>query len=61
MNAKRRKQITELASQIQVILDAEQEYYDNMPEGLQAGDKGDQAQSAIDSLQQAVDSLEEIE
>jgi hypothetical protein len=61
MNAERRKQITELARQVQNVLDEEQGYFDNMPEGLQAGDKGDSAQSAIDSLQQAVDSLEEIE
>ncbi len=43
----------------EAIRDEEQEYYDNMPSGLQGGDKGDTAQSAIDNIESAMDKLEE--
>lgn len=35
----------------------EQDYYDNMPESLQGGEKGDRAMEAADQLQAAVDAL----
>ena len=45
----------------QGILDGEQEAYDNMPESLQNGERGEQASSAIDQMQIAIDSLGEAE
>jgi len=64
MNAQRRKSLLELAAQAQAVLDAvegirddEQEYLDNMPEGIKDGDKGDRAQEVIDYLDGAVDGL----
>lgn len=75
MNKERRKQINEAAdlfakayamiedvkSILQEALDEEQEYYDNMPEGLQGGDKGDMAQSAISALESAIDAMEGLD
>ena len=42
-----------LKDKVSDLRDEEQEYLDNMPEGLQSGDKGDAAQSAIDELDNA--------
>ncbi len=41
------------------IMDEEKEYYDNMPESIQAGQKGDDAQTAIDAMESAVNSVDE--
>lgn len=76
MNKQRRKQIDQIITRLQdelaplidsireeieTIRDEEQEYYDNMPESLQSGDKGDVAQSAIEALEEGVNTLEEID
>ena len=37
----------------------EQEYYDNMPEVFQSGERGDDAETAIDGLQSAEDGIQE--
>lgn len=50
-----------LREDIQSVLDEEQEYFDNMPESLQGGDKGTVAEEAIAQLQEAVDFLEAID
>lgn len=69
MNATRRKALAKLAnememepfadlmSEVQTLLDEEQEAYDNMPESLQDGDRGQAAQAAIEQMQAAVDAL----
>lgn len=41
------------------IRDEEQEYLDNMPEGLKNSEKGENAQNAITALETAMDKLEE--
>lgn len=41
--------------------DEEQEYYDNMPESFQSGEKGGAAQEAIDLLEQKISELDGIE
>ena len=75
MNAQRRKQINDLIEQasvlagkandlvgeIETLRDEEQDYFDNMPESLQGGEKGDKAQTAIDALDNAVSSMQEVE
>lgn len=65
MNAARRKTIQKLLEQIgplraelENVRDDEQEYYDNMPESFQQGDR---AQTAIDALESAESDLEGIE
>lgn len=66
MNAKRRKaiekiseQLEELQAAIQEIKDEEEEAYDNLPESLQDGEKGDIMQEAIEYLDNA-DSFIEV-
>ncbi len=68
MNASRRKALLKLAekvgdirAELEAARDHEQEYYDNMPESLQAGERGDRAQVSIDALESAAQSLEEVE
>jgi prefoldin subunit 5 len=72
MNDTRRKAIGALAKALdelrasledhrdnaEAIQAEEQEYYDNMPEGLQAGDRGEKAQEASEYLQTAFDALD---
>lgn len=74
MNNTRRKQIAALAqrlsgaiagledirSDIEMVKEEEQEYLENMPESMQDGDKGMNAQAAIDYLEQAYDALSEL-
>jgi hypothetical protein len=53
--------ISDLHSNCEALKDEEQEYLDNMPEGLKNGDKGDTAQSAITELENAAMELEGAE
>lgn len=75
MNKDRRKHIAEivanletvketlsgLASDIETIREEEQEYFDNMPESFQMGEKGQAAEAAIDALDSAHSDLEDID
>ena len=72
MNAERRKAIAAIIAnleelqgmrdnikeQIEALRDEEQEYFDNMPESFQGGDKGERATAAIDAMQEAYDALD---
>jgi hypothetical protein len=40
---------------------AEREYYDNMPEGLQQGEKGEQADNAAQLLEEVQSAFEELD
>jgi uncharacterized coiled-coil DUF342 family protein len=67
MNKDRRARIQALINKLEdikedidFIKDEEQEYYDNMPENFQMGEKGDKAQEAIDNLDYAYSSIEEV-
>jgi uncharacterized coiled-coil DUF342 family protein len=67
MNKDRRARIQALLNKLEdikedidFIKDEEQEYYDNMPENFQMGEKGDKAQEAIDNLDYAYSSIEEV-
>jgi uncharacterized coiled-coil DUF342 family protein len=48
------------ASEIESLKDELQEWYDNLPESFQNGEKGEQLQSAIDELESLHDSLDEV-
>lgn len=68
MNNERRKSISIAHALIvrakSILEDAaaeEQEYFDNMPESFQYGEKGDAAQEAADNLDNAHGELEGIE
>ena len=56
-----RAAIDALREAIEPIKEEEQEYYDNMPESLQGGEKGEAAQAAIDALENAMSDLEGID
>ena len=72
MNKNRRKALADIAARLSSLLDEldsviqeEQDAYDNMPESLQDGDRGQEMQSGLDDLgsirddvSNAVDSLE---
>lgn len=74
MNNARRKQIDailarleslkslaeELASDIGDIVADEQESFDNMPESLQCGERGQKSQDSIDNLENAHSELESM-
>lgn len=46
---------------LQDVLNEEQEAYNNLPEGLQESDRGQQMQEYIDALEGVVDSLGELD
>jgi len=75
MNADRRKRIEKLTVEVreklagliddirneaESIKDEEQEAFDNLPESLQSGEKGDAMQESISRLEDAVSSIESI-
>ena len=47
-----------LAGELRELADAEQEKFDNMPEGLQGGDRGQAMEEAACNLSSAADALE---
>lgn len=65
MNKDRRQQLEKLIgelddikNQVEALRDEEQDYYDNMPESLQGGEKGDIATEAISQLDEAISNIE---
>src|SRR3546814_19074919 len=51
------ERLDEAKQLLEAIRDDEQDYYDNMPESFQGGDKGCAAEAAIDQLSTAIDDL----
>jgi hypothetical protein len=67
MNAARRKALDTLLasfeglkSELETLRDEEQDYYDNMPESFQSGDKGQAAETAVSALDDAINSADEV-
>lgn len=67
MNLKRRKRLQELnqklealAVELEEIAEEEREYYDNMPESLQGGEKGERADEVATLLIEESENLLEI-
>ena len=65
MNKQRRKaldaimgKIDEAKAELENLRDEEQEYFDNMPQSFQQGDKGQKAESAISYMEDAISELE---
>jgi hypothetical protein len=52
--------LSEVREEIDSIRDEEQDYFDNMPEGLQSGDKGSVAEAAISAMDAAMDSIDQV-
>ena len=68
MNNTRRKSLRELIettegikSKIEELRTEEEEYYNNMPESFQDGEKGDRAQTVIEYLDEAMTAAGVIE
>ena len=65
MNKQRRKRIEEAVTLIEQAKDiieevsGDEEAFENLPESLQYGERGEAMQTAVGSLEEAVDSLEE--
>ena len=66
MNSVRRKEIANIINQIEtarnkaeLVYEAEQTAFDNMPESLQESERGETIQNAIDNLDTAITTLEE--
>lgn len=66
MNAERRKtiqraltQLEEAKSLLEAAMEEEQDYYDNLPEAFQNGEKGEKATAAVEALSSAISSVEE--
>lgn len=53
--------LSEIKDQLQLIADEEQEAYDNLPESLQSGEKGEKMEENASKMTDAVDHLEEID
>jgi hypothetical protein len=65
MNEERRKKLKEVQSkisdaqsEIKDIKSTEEEAYDNMPDSLKEGEKGEKAQGVIEALSEAHDALQ---
>lgn len=61
LNAEFQGKLEGVKSEIEVIRDEEQEYYDNMPESFQNGEKGQASQSAIDALEEVIGNMEDFD
>lgn len=66
MNEKRRKalnarigQLEEIKSAIEDLQNEEQEFYDNMPESIQSGEKGEAASQVVENLNDVVGNLDD--
>lgn len=51
--------LSELLERLESLKDDEEEYYENMPDSIQAGVKGESTEAAINALELAQDSLDE--
>lgn len=67
MNNARRKvlysiieRLEDLQTDLQDILDQEEESYNNLPEGLQESERGETMEAAIDNMAEAVDAFEDL-
>lgn len=67
MNKQRRQKIKEIRQRIEnckndlrVVLDEEQDYFDNMPENLQGSLRGSDSEEAIDVMENCIDELDEV-
>jgi hypothetical protein len=51
--------LDDLHSDLETLKDEEQESFDNLPEGLQGGERGQAIEAAVGALDEALDSLQE--
>lgn len=54
-----RDKLTDLKTELEVLRDEEQEYLDNMPDGIASGEKGQKAEASIEIMEDAASSMED--
>ena len=66
MNNERSKEIQKITAdleaikeRIEALQEEEQDAFDNLPESIQYGERGDKMQSAIDNLEYAADNIQD--
>jgi flagellar biosynthesis chaperone FliJ len=66
MNKNRRQQLRKwledieaIKNELENIMDDEQDYYDQIPENLQGGQRACDSEEAIDQMNEAIDALDE--
>lgn len=67
MNAERRKAINAIKetlegakSELETLAQEERDAFDNMPEGMQQGDKGQKMEAAAEALDEAVSNVDDV-
>lgn len=68
MNRERRKRLMQLSEKLsevrtslEIILQEEEEAFDNMPESLQESERGEQMQEYIETIGEAISGIEDTE
>lgn len=56
--AKLMERIASIKGAAEAVMEEEQEYYDNMPESLQNGEKGQAAEEVISQIEDAINELD---
>lgn len=54
-------QIENVKSIVETAKDEEREYYDNMPENMQSGDRGQEADTAVSNLEDVFETLDGLD
>lgn len=52
------ERISTIKDEIETVMDDEQEAYDNLPDGIRDGDRGEQMADNVSELQGVIDTLE---
>lgn len=55
-----KSELVSLISEIQIPLDEEEEYFDNMPEGLVNSQRGETSEAALANMEEAIDILTDL-
>lgn len=53
------KNIDVLKEQLESIMEEEEEYYNNMPDNMKDGERGQQTEERVGTIQNAIDRLDE--
>lgn len=56
-----KSEVEDVVTEIEYLRDEEEEAYDNLPEGIQNGERGERMQEVIDSLDSATGQLEDVD
>ncbi len=60
MNRERRRQIARIRTELERILEDEEEAFESLPESVQESGRGDRMREVIDFLHEAVETLEDL-